>query len=345
LRIEKPRSCFSIFNLQSSIFNVIMKSLLTGATGFVGRHLVNALLRRGDAVTALIRSPQKAQEIAALGVRLVKGNLNDLRAMDQAGEGQDVVYHVAGLVAALNEAEFLQVNRDGTRALLEAATGGRAGRFVLVSSAAAAGPSLPGVPLRGDEPPNPVTIYGRSKLAGEQVVQGGKIPWTIVRPPAVYGPGDRELLRVFKLARLGFAPVFGGGRQELSLVYGPNLGEALAAAGRAPNAAGRIYYACHPEVVTSGAMVREIGRAMGKSVRLLPLPAMLANGILTVTGAAARLTGKATLLTRDKAHEFLAPAWTVDPASLTADTGWRAEHDLHSGVKETLEWYRKHHWL
>jgi dihydroflavonol-4-reductase len=322
-----------------------MKALVTGATGFVGRHLVNALLRRGDTVTALIRSPQKAQEIADLGVRLIKGDLDELNAMAQACEGQDVVYHVAGLVAARNEAEFFHVNRHGTLALLKAATAAGSKRFVLVSSAAAGGPSLPGIPLKGDEPPNPVTIYGRSKLAGEEVVRGGKIPWTIVRPPAVYGPGDRELLRIFRLARLGIAPVFGGGRQELSLVYGPDLGEALAAAGHAPNAAGKIYYACHPEVVTSGAMVREIGRAMGKPVRLLPLPAMLANGILTVTGTAARLTGKATLLTRDKAHEFLAPAWTADPASLTADTEWRAEHDLHSGVKETLGWYRKHHWL
>jgi nucleoside-diphosphate-sugar epimerase len=322
-----------------------MKALLTGATGFVGRHLVSALLRRGDTVTALIRSPQRAQEIADLGVRLVKGDLDDQRAMAQACEGQDVVYHVAGLVAALGEAEFLRVNRDGTRALLEAATRAAAGRFVLVSSAAAAGPSLPGVPLKGDEPPNPVTIYGRSKRAGEDVVRGGGIPWTIVRPPAVYGPGDRELLRVFKLARLGIAPVFGGGRQELSLVYGPDLGEALCAAGHTAGAAGKIYYACHPEVVTSGAMVQEIGRAMGKSVRLIPLPTILANGILTVTGAAARLTGKATLLTRDKAHEFLAPGWTVDPARLTADTGWKAEHDLHAGVKETLEWYRAHQWL
>ena len=322
-----------------------MKALVTGATGFVGRHLVDALLRRGDTVTALIRSPQKAQEIADLGVRLIKGDLDELNAMARACEGQDVVYHVAGLVAARNEAEFFQVNRHGTLALLKAATAAGCKRFVLVSSAAAAGPSLPGVPLKGDEPPDPVTTYGRSKLAGEEVVRGGKIPWTIVRPPAVYGPGDRELLRIFKLARLGIAPVFGGGRQELSLVYGPDLGEALAAAGHAPGAFGKIYYACHPEVVTSGAMVREIGRAMGKSVRLLPLPAMLAKGILTVTGAAARLTGKATLLTRDKAHEFLAPAWTADPARLTADTGWRAEHDLTAGVRGTLEWYREKRWL
>lgn len=322
-----------------------MRSLLTGATGFVGRHLVTALLRRGNSITALVRSPPKAQEIADAGVRLIQGDLDDQRAMAQACEGQDVVYHVAGLVAARNEAEFLQVNRDGTRALVEAASRAAAKRFVLVSSAAAGGPSQPGVPLKGDEPPHPVTIYGRSKLAGEEVVRAGGVPWTIVRPPAVYGPGDRELLRIFKLARLGIAPVFGSGKQELSLVYGPDLGEALAAAGHAPGAVGKIYYACHPEIVTSGVMVQTIGRAMGKSVRLLPLPTFLAHGLLTLTGTAARLAGKTTLLTRDKAHEFLAPAWTADSSRLTADTGWVARENLESGVRATLEWYRSKGWL
>lgn len=322
-----------------------MNSLVTGATGFVGRHLVTALLRQGDSVTALIRSPHKAQEIAAAGVRLVKGDLDDPRALAEACDGQEVVYHVAGLVAARSEGEFFHVNRDGTRGVLEAATAARCRRFVLVSSAAAGGPSTPGTPLKGDEPPHPVTIYGRSKLAGETVVQSGSIPWTIIRPPAVYGPHDREMLRVFKLSRLGVAPVFGGGKQELSLVYGPDLGEALAASGRAPSAAGKIYYACHPEVVTSAHVVKAIGLAMGKSVTIVPLPAALARGVLTITGTAAKLAGKATLLNPDKAYEFLAPAWTADPTRLTADTGWHAEHDLHSGIAATLEWYRAHKWL
>jgi nucleoside-diphosphate-sugar epimerase len=321
-----------------------MKSLLTGATGFVGHHLVHALLRRGDTVTALIRSPSKAKAIESLGVRLLRGGLEDSAALGLACEGQDVVYHVAGLVAARNEAEFFRVNRDGTRAMLEAARTGGAKKFVLVSTLAAAGPSEPGAPLKGDEPPRPVTAYGRSKLAGEEVVRSGSVPWAIVRPPAVYGPGDHEMLRVFKLAKLGVAPVFGGGRQELSLVYGPDLGEALAAAGHSA-LAGRIYYACHREIVTSGAMVKAIGRAMGKTVRIIPLPGAVARVVLSITGAAAKLAGKATLLNPDKANEFLQPAWTADPTQLTADTGWHAEHDMESGVQATLAWYRSNQWL
>ncbi len=322
-----------------------MKALVTGGTGFVGRHLVDALVRRGDQVTALVRSPTKARSLEGLGVRLVQGDLDDQAALAEAVRDQDIVYHVAGLVAARNEAGFLAVNRDGTARLLAAAAAAGRPRFLLVSSMAAGGPSASGRPLTGEETPAPVTAYGRSKLAGEAVVKAGALPWIILRPPAVYGPGDREILKVFKIARLGVAPVFGGGRQELSLVYGPDLGEALAAAGHAEKTTGNIYYPCHPEVLTSAEMIQAIGRAMGKGVTILPLPSVVARSLLAVTAAGARITGKPTLLTPDKANEFFAPAWTADPAPLTRDSGWRAAHDFAAGAARTLDWYRAQQWM
>jgi hypothetical protein len=123
-----------------------------------------------------------------------RGDLDDPEALVRAAEGVDVIYHVAGLVMARDEAEFHAVNAEGTRRLLEAAAPSGA-RFVLVSSLAAGGPTVPGRPLLGHEPPHPVTAYGRSKLAAEAVVRAGPLPWTIVRPPAVYGPRDREMFR------------------------------------------------------------------------------------------------------------------------------------------------------
>ena len=322
-----------------------MKALVTGGTGFVGRHLIAALLRRGDEVTALVRSPTKARTLESMAVRLVRGDLDDAAAMAEASREQDIVYHVAGVVAARNEAEFLRVNRDGTRRLLDAAAATSRARFLLVSSMAASGPSEAGRPLLGNEPAKPVTAYGRSKLAGEEVVRNGPLPWCILRPPAVYGPGDREILKVFKIARLGVAPVFGGGKQELSLVYGPDLGEALAAAGHAPATTGNVYYPCHPEILTSGEMIQIIGQAMGKKVTILPLPSIVARSMLAVTAAGARVSGKPTILTPDKANEFFAPAWTANPAPLSRDSGWRAEHDLATGSARTLEWYRAEQWM
>ena len=322
-----------------------MKTLVTGATGFVGSHLAEALRRRGDEVTALARSAAKAAALEPLGVRVVSGDLHDRAALERAVEGQDVVYHVAGVVAARNEADFLAANRDGTRHVVEAAERAGVGRLVFVSSMAAAGPTARGRPLRGDEPPRPVTAYGRSKLAAEAVVTASLLPWTIVRPPMVYGPRDQEVLKVFRLARLGIAPVLGDGTQELSAVHGADLADALVAAGTTAAAAGRTYYACHPEVFTGADMARAVGRAMGRRPAVIRVPAAIGRGVLRVTETAARLAGQTTILTVDKANEFFQPAWTGDPEPLTRDTGWRAARDLDTGLAETYAWYRSAGWL
>jgi 2-alkyl-3-oxoalkanoate reductase len=322
-----------------------MRSLVTGATGFVGSHLAEALRRRGEEVTALARSPAKAAALAPLGVRVVSGTLHDRAALKQAMEGQDVVYHVAGVTAARSEADFLVANRDGTRNVLEAAEQAGTPRVVFVSSMAAAGPTIRGRPVRGDELPRPVTAYGRSKLAAEQAVTASPVAWSIVRPPLVYGPRDQEVLKVFRLARLGIAPVLGDGTQELSAVHGADLAEALIAVGTSTAAVRRTYYACHPEVFTGAEMARAVGQAMGKSPAVLRVPATIGRGVLMLTEAAARLAGQTTILTADKANEFFQPAWTGDPSPLTRDTGWRAARDLRTGLLETYQWYRTAGWL
>jgi nucleoside-diphosphate-sugar epimerase len=322
-----------------------MKVMVTGATGFVGSHLAEALRRRGDEVTVLARSAAKAAALAPLGVRVVPGDLHDRHALEQAAQAQDVIYHVAGVVAARSEADFMVANRDGTRNLVETIARIGTGRLVFVSSMAAAGPTIKGRPLRGDEAPRPVTAYGRSKLAAEQAVSAAAFPWTIVRPPMVYGPRDQEVLKVFRLARLGVAPVLGDGSQELSAVHGRDLAEALIAAATSGTAAGKTYYACHPEVFTGAELARAVGRVMGRSLAVIRVPAMIGRGVLTVTEAAARLTGHTTILTADKANEFFQPAWTGDPAPLMRDTGWQAAHDLKAGLEETYRWYRTAGWL
>jgi nucleoside-diphosphate-sugar epimerase len=321
-----------------------MKALVTGATGFVGSHLVDALLRRGDIVTALARTPAKAAALGARGVRIVAGDLHDRAALLQAARDQDAVFHVAGAVSARNEAEFLAANRDGTHNMVEAAEAARTGRFVLVSSLAAAGPSAQGRPLDGSEPARPVTAYGRSKLAGEEVVKSSGLKWSIVRPPVVYGPRDREILKVFRAARLGVAPVFGDGTQELSAVHAADLASALLAAAGDPGKV-RIYHACYPEVFTGADFTRAVGEAMGRTVKTLRIPARLGRALLAVTETSARIAGRSTILTTDKANEFFQPAWTGDPAPLIKECGWSPVFDLRSGLADTYNWYRTAGWL
>ena len=322
-----------------------MRALVTGATGFVGSHVVEALRQAGHEVAALVRSPGKAGALAALNVEQVRGALDERDSLTRAVATRDTIIHAAGLTAALAEADYLQVNRDGTRALLSAAERAGVGRFVYVSSMAAAGPAARGRPLLGNEPPAPVTAYGRSKLAGEAAVRESRVPWTIVRPPMVYGPRDREVLKVFKLASLGVAPVFGDGTQQLSAVHAADLAKALVAAATSPNAAGATYYACHPGIFTSEEFVRAVGAAAGRKVTILRIPLALGRLALAGTGAAARVARRATVLNADKANEFFQPAWTGDPGRLARDTGWSATYDLTAGLADTWRWYRSAGWL
>ena len=323
-----------------------MRALVTGATGFVGSHLVEALRRRGDTVTALVRSPARATLLAELGVHMVPGDLAADSALAQAVTDQDVVFHVAGAVAAASDDAYMRANRDGTANLVRAAEAAGAPRFVLVSSGAAGGPSSRGHPATADQPPRPVTAYGRSKLASEEVVRHSSLPWVILRPPTIYGPRDRDnLIKVFRMARLGVAPVFGDGSMELSAIFAPDLADALLAAGEGPALPGRTFYVNHPEVLTAGGLVREVARAMGRNVRLVGIPEWAGRGVLHVTGAAASLLGRTTILNADKANEFFQDAWTADPTPFMTAAGWTPGHAAAAGLAETYRWYRSAGWL
>jgi nucleoside-diphosphate-sugar epimerase len=311
----------------------------------VGSHLIDLLVQRGATVTALARSAAKAEPLMARGVQVVAGDLSSAEVLRDAARGQDVVFHVAALTAARSEAEFLAVNRDGTATVVDAVRRAGRPRLVHVSSLAAAGPSAPGQPLLGDEPLRPVTAYGRSKAAAEELVTASGLDWTIVRPPLVYGPRDTEFLRAFRAAARGLSPVFGDGSQELSGVYAPDLAAALADVAGTAETLGRTYAACHPKVFTQLEFARTLGDVVGRSVRIPRIPAALARPLLGLSGRLASALGRVTLLTGDKANEFLAPAWTADPSALERDAGWRAAHGLRAGLEGTAAWYREQRWL
>lgn len=317
------------------------KYAITGATGFVGSHLLERLA--GGEVSCLARVPSDA--LARSGSRVVTGAIDDQAALDALVAGADVVFHVAGAIAARSEAEFMAANRDGTAAVARACARARVGRLVYVSSLAVTGPSERGRPADATAPPRPLTPYGRSKLAGERAVRESGTSFTIVRPPVVYGPRDRQTLRLFRMARRGFAPVLAGGAQELSLVHASDLADALVAMATAPAAASGTYHAAHPEIVSQRALLEEIGRAVGRRPRLVPIPGGVVAAVLAVSGALARVTGRPTLLDPSKAPELLASAWTCSTEALARDAGWRAQVPLARGLREAAEWYAAAGWL
>lgn len=322
-----------------------MRAAVTGAAGFVGGHLVERLLARGTSVAGLARSAAGAAALEARGVRVVRGALEDPGALQDLVATAEVVFHVAGLVAARDEAEFLRVNRDGSARVAAACRAVGVSRLVLVSSLAVTGPTVAGRPLDESALPRPVTPYGRSKLAAEDAVRASGVAFTIVRPPAVYGPRDREWLRLFRLARRGLVPLLGDGRQELSLVHAADLAGALLAAAEAPAARGGVYHAAHPETLSQAELARGIARAVGVRARLVRLPAPLVRAALHVAAAAARLSGRATLLSPAKAPELLAPAWTCSSQALRRDAGWVAAIPHERGLADTAAWYRQAGWL
>ena len=322
-----------------------MKAALTGGTGFVGGHLAEALVARGTAVGALVRSPARCERLRALGARLVEGGLDDEAALAKLVKGRDVVFHVAGLVAARSAADFLRANRDGARRVAEAAAREGVGRLVLVSSLAVTGPSPAGGAVDESSGPGPLTAYGRSKQAGEEAVRDTGVPVTIVRPPAVYGPRDHAFLTVFRTARHGVVPLLGSGAQEVTLVHARDLAEALVAAAAARAMLGHVYHAGHAAPVSQRRLAEAVGEAVGRRVRFVRLPGPLVRGALGVAGAVARGLGEAPLLDGDKARELLATGWVCSSAALRRDAGWEAATALEEGLAGTARAYREAGWL
>lgn len=324
-----------------------MRVFVTGATGFVGAHTVAALRARGHTAVCLVRSRRKATDVFGTELpELIDGDLGDTGALERGCARTDAIVHLAGLTAAPSRAELFAVNAGGAHAIADAARAAGDGirRFVSISSLAAAGPaSAHASPSTGDEA-SPVSDYGRSKLDGETPIRTLPLPWTILRPPAVYGPRDTEFLRLFRIARRGIAPVFGDGSQRLSMIFVDDLARAIVDCLEQDAAPGG-YYPAHREITTSRALVEAIAAALGTRVRVVSIPRGLVRPILWISDNTARLTGRATLLSADKADELLAPAWTCSPATLEARTGWRATIPLAEGLQRTAAWYQRTGWL
>ncbi|HEX8388584.1 MAG TPA: NAD(P)H-binding protein [Sphingomonas sp.] len=289
---------------------------LTGATGFVGGRTLDVLLDRGRRVRALTRRAQPARD----GVEWVEGALDRPDRLDLLVSGADAVIHVAGVVRAPDRAGFAAGNVDGTRAVVDAAVRAGVRRFVHVSSLAAREPGL--------------SLYGWSKAEAERVVEDSALDWTIVRPPAVYGPGDLEQLDVFRLAKRGLALLPPPGLMSAIMV--DDLAALLATL--AERGGPRTTYEPddgHP--LAHADYARAIGRSLGRTVLPLPLPAAL---LRLGAWADGRLRGADAKLTPDRARYMAHPDWTADPARRPPSDLWAPRVPLAEGLAETARWYR-----
>jgi dihydroflavonol-4-reductase len=324
--------------------------LVTGASGFIGSHLVERLLSEGAAVRCLIRpvSPRggAVRYLPPQGARPVLGDLSTGAGVEEALAGVSIVFHLAGVTKALRNADYYSGNVKTTETLVRAMSAGGA-RLIHVSSLAAMGPSPDGAPLSEDAVPHPLTHYGKSKLKGEQVVRGSSVAGraTVIRPPVVYGPRDSDVYRVFKAAASGAMVRIGRVESYFSFIYVADLVDGLLlAAGRA-QAAGRDYFLANREPIGWTEFSVTAAATMMKSLRIFALPVWAAYLAGSAADLLARLKGKPGILSRDKILDARQRYWVCDAARAGAELGFEAQTTLREGIAATLEWYRQEQWL
>jgi nucleoside-diphosphate-sugar epimerase len=301
-----------------------MNFAITGGTGFVGAHLVDAALAAGHRVKALTRKPQRERD----GVDWVLGDLSTRDSLVWLVDHADAVIHVAGTINAPNAAGFERGNVAGTLAMLAAATAGGVQRFVHVSSLAAREPKL--------------SLYGASKAKSEELVHSSGLDWAVVRPPAVYGPGDRETLELFRMAKLGLMLMPPKGR--VSVIHADDLARLLLALA-APGTPSRCLIESDdgkPGGWSHREFARALAAAVGTKAAVISSPGILLRAAAKLDHL---LRGEKAKLTTDRAAYFSHRNWVVEPKRAAPPDLWRPEIDTMRGLAATAAWYREQGWL
>jgi nucleoside-diphosphate-sugar epimerase len=301
-----------------------MRIALTGGTGFVGAHVIDAALAAGRQVTALTRRAQPGRD----GLTWVAGDLADAGALAHLVEGADAVIHVAGVLKARDAAGFAEGNVEGTEAVLAAAERAGTMRLVHVSSLAAREPQL--------------SLYGASKATAEALVEQAELDWAIVRPPAVYGPGDKETLDLFRMAKRGLIFMPPAGR--VSLIHVDDLARLLLALA-APDAPPSLLL--EPDDGRSGGWThRQFGDALAKAVGVPARTVSTPRPLLELASRLDRaLRGDGAKLTRDRVDYFCHPDWVARSDRAPPRDLWQAQIATEQGLKQTADWYRAADWL
>ena len=300
-----------------------MRLAVTGGTGFVGSHLIDAALAAGHSIKALTRREQPERD----GIDWVLGDLSTRDALEWLVDEADAIIHVAGTISGHSAAEFEIGNVAGTLAMLAAATAGGVRRFVHVSSLAAREPKL--------------SLYGGSKYRAEQLVHSSGLDWAIVRPPAVYGPGDRETLELFRMAKLGLMLMPPRGR--VSVIHADDLAQLLLAL-TGPSVPNILIEADDgkPGGWTHREFARALAAAVGTRAAVISSPGIL---LRLAARADQLLRGEKAKLTVDRAAYFSHRNWVVEPKRACPPSLWRPQLDTMQGLAATADWYRAQRWL
>ena len=323
-------------------------AVVTGASGFVGSHIADELLRRGARVRCIVRRSSSRRWLERKPLEVVVAPLEDSTVLAAAVAGATWIVHAAGLTSARSAAEFHEANVGGTERMLRAAltVGPGLRRFLVISSQAAGGPSRDGMPVSEAHPPRPVSAYGESKLRSEELVlqMRNRLSVCSIRPPAVYGPRDEATLKLFVAVKRHLQPVLHRGG-KFSLVHVEDLARACWLALEDDRAAGEIFFVAEPDATNYDEMGKFAKRALGTwAVRFEPPAWLLTAGALAGEAIGA-LTNRPPFLSRAKLREIQAGDWICTSVKIRARLGWSPRMPIEEGFRQTAAWYREAGWL
>lgn len=333
-----------------------MKILVTGASGFIGSHLVEKLSQAGHEVFALLRRSSKVEHLSQVPYTRVEGDLQDPESLAKAVRGMDVIFHLAGATASKDRAGYFRNNAKGTMHLAQAAAKESRGlkRFIYVSSLAAAGPARSLRPRTESENEEPVSAYGESKLQGEKELLAFKAdyPVTIIRPPVVYGPRDTGVFLIIQSVARRIAPVMKGaaedGQKHYSIVHVHDLVQGLISCISPEGLAlksGEVFYFSNSLSVTMDEILSAASAHLQRKPLRIPIPRSLLKAVAASMTGFSKLTGIAFPLNNDKVNEILPDYWLCSNSKAEKSLGFKPQHDLFSGMGDTVRWYREEKWL
>jgi len=336
--------------------------LVTGGSGFIGWHLVRALLARGEDVTCLVRKTSCLDRLRSLPVKLAHGDVTDYDSLSEAVAGKSVVYHLAAIGSALRWEDLFRINERGAENVVrQCAQESTPPVLIHVSSLAAGGPATAGRERIESDQSEPVSHYGRSKRAGELAVRryADRVPTTIVRPSVVFGEGDRSCLPMFRMVyRFGIHLTPSYSKRRFSFLHADDLASLLMLAAEQgervnPPTAERngcdpagLYYASSGEHPLYHELGRIIGEAAGRErTCVVPVGPLCVWSVATAFDVAGRLRGRPAVFSLDKAREARAGHWVCSPQKAIAQLGYGAARPLAERIRQTMLWYLQEGWL
>ncbi len=319
-----------------------MKALVTGATGFIGSHLCEELIRKGYEVACLSRNNSNIKWLESSGVKFLKGDCTIPESLNCVIDEFDYIFHLAGLTKSTSKEAFFNVNTTGTENLLKKiSNNSRLKRFIFISSLAAIGPGKDGVPINEKSFPSPVSDYGKSKLEAEKAVlkYKGKIPFTILRPPAIYGPRDKDMLVMFRMIKKGF--FFDLGKCYYSLLYVEDLIHGIILCAENEKAKDNIYFLSDNKSYTGEQIAMEISSALNVNAKPIKVPKFVMPFVAFIS----EKMNRQSIINRYRIKDFQHDYWVCDSMKIKNEIGFNPKVGLKEGIKWTADWYRIHKWL